>query len=407
MTTGPAQHEKLVPAVGVGYFPIALAARLPYAMMVVGVLTLVVAARESMTLGGINSAVVGAGTAIFGPLIGAAVDRWGQRPVLLGAGLVSCLALLAMSWVAFSSLPNWVVLAIAFVIGASAPQVGPMSRSRLVLLITRAIIPGRRTKVFNSTMAYESGADEVVFVFGPVIVGLLATANPVAPVVGAAVLTAVFVGAFALHPSARAARPATSTEEPPRAPVRALLSPRLAVVVLGVLGIGMIFGTVLTSLTAVMEDMGRDGQAGLIYGTMGVGSATLALMVGRFRTGFSLRARWAVFAVVLLAGVIGFGLSESLWWIAFSLLVAGIGLGPILVTAFSLAALRSPQGWSATVMTILGSAIVVGQASASAVTGWLADSASTSVAVLASIVPASIVLLAGLLNWPLRDKQLS
>ncbi len=407
MTTRPAHHEKLVSAVGFGYFPIALTARLPYAMMVVGVLTLVVTARESMTLGGVNSAVVGAGTAIFGPLIGAAVDRWGQRPVLLIAGLVNCLALLAMAWVAFSSLPDWVVLTIAFVIGASAPQVGPMSRSRLVLLITRAIVPGRRTKVFNSTMSYESGADEVVFVFGPVIVGLLATVNPVAPVVGAAVLTAVFVGAFALHPSARAARPTASDGEAVRAPVSALLSPRLLVVVLGVLAIGMMFGTVLTSLTAVMEDMGRPGQAGLLYGAMGVGSATLALMVGRFPTGFSLRARWTVFAAVLLAGVIGFGVSAAVWSITVSLLVAGIGLGPILVTAFSLAALRSPHGWSATVMTILGSAVVVGQASSSAITGWLADSAGTSTSVLAPIVPASIVLVAGLLNWPIRDEQLS
>ena len=41
---------------GAGYFPIALIARLPFAMMVVGVLTLVVAARDSIALGGATSA---------------------------------------------------------------------------------------------------------------------------------------------------------------------------------------------------------------------------------------------------------------------------------------------------------------------------------------------------------------
>lgn len=405
--TDPVLHERLVPAVGRSYFPIALAARLPYAMMVVGVLTLVVAARGSMTLGGINSAVVGAGTALVGPLIGAAVDRWGQRPVLLVVGIVNCVSLLVMSWVVFTTLPDWAVLVTAFAIGASAPQVGPMSRSRLVALIGRAIVPGRRAPVFNATMSYESGADEIVFVFGPVIVGLLATANPVAPVVGAAVLTGVFVGAFALHPSARVARGTASTDtgsEPARAPATALLAPRLLVLVLGVLGIGLMFGTVLTSLTAVMEDLGHTGQAGLIYGTMGVGSAVLALSVGRFPASFSLRSRWVWFAAVMVAGVIGYAVAPSLGLITVALLVTGVGLGPILVTAFSLAALRSPHGWPATVMTILGSAVVVGQASASAVTGWLADVAGTSVAIWSPIVPAVVVLLAGLLNWRIPDR---
>ena len=52
----------LVRAAGRAYFPIALVARVPYAMMVVGVLTLVVSARGSLGLGGLTSAMVGLGT---------------------------------------------------------------------------------------------------------------------------------------------------------------------------------------------------------------------------------------------------------------------------------------------------------------------------------------------------------
>ena len=44
---------------GPTYFPLAFIARLPFAMMVVGVLTLVVAERGSVTLGGLNSAAAG------------------------------------------------------------------------------------------------------------------------------------------------------------------------------------------------------------------------------------------------------------------------------------------------------------------------------------------------------------
>ena len=57
------QSPTLVSLAGLGYFPLAMVARLPFAMMVIGVLTLVVAARGSVELGGINSAMVGLGTA--------------------------------------------------------------------------------------------------------------------------------------------------------------------------------------------------------------------------------------------------------------------------------------------------------------------------------------------------------
>ena len=189
---------------GTAYFPVAFTARVPFAMMVVGTLTLVVAARDSIALGGLNSAVVGIGSALVGPLLGAAADRWGQRPVLLASGIVNSLALLALAAVAFSSLPDAAVLAVGFVLGASSPQIGPFSRSRLVQLILTRMPPERRAKSMTGTMGYESAADETAFVFGPVVVGLLATTlHPAAPMIGAAVLTLGFVTAFALHPAAR------------------------------------------------------------------------------------------------------------------------------------------------------------------------------------------------------------
>ena len=93
----PQAQMTLRRATGNAYFPIAFVARFPFAMMVVGTLTLVVSARESIALGGMNSAVVGLGAALIGPLLGAAADRIGQRPVILASGIVNSLALLAMA----------------------------------------------------------------------------------------------------------------------------------------------------------------------------------------------------------------------------------------------------------------------------------------------------------------------
>src|SRR5699024_8184241 len=130
-----------------------------------------------------------------------------------------------------------------------------------------------------------SAADETAFVFGPLVVGLLATTlNPAAPMIGAAVLTLVFVTAFALHPTAKVAAP-THGEPAVQAPARELRRLHVLVVVAGALGVGLFFGTVLTSLTAFLAGSGRGDSAGLVYGVMGVGSTILALRLEERRVG--------------------------------------------------------------------------------------------------------------------------
>src|SRR5699024_2571771 len=157
------------------------------------------------------------------PLLGAAADRMGQRPVILLAGIVNSLVLIAMAAVAFSSLPDAAVLAVGFLIGASSPQIGPLSRSRLLQLILHELPSQRRARSLSGTMGYMSAADETAFVFGPVLVGLLATTmNPAAPMIGAAVLTLVFVTAFALHPTARLAGPTAEDGSVTQGPAREL-----------------------------------------------------------------------------------------------------------------------------------------------------------------------------------------
>ncbi|MDZ8200232.1 MFS transporter [Microbacterium sp. SSW1-59] len=393
----PAQKPaSLIRQTGAGYFPIALVARLPFAMMVVGVLTLVVAARDSLALGGATSALTGLGTALIGPLLGAAADKFGQRPVLLIAGLVNSGLLALMAWLAFSPAPDSTLLVIAFLIGASTPQVAPLSRSRLVGIINRVYSRPRAAKVLNGTMAYESAADEMAFVFGPVVVGLLATTlSPTAPVIGAAILALVFVSAFALHPTAKAA-PAGDGDGPTRAPARELFRVGVILPMVGTFGMGLFFGTALTALTAFMGERGAPEQAGLVYGAMGLGSAILALSVALFPARFTLSSRWIVFGVILSVGSVALPLVTSIPGMVVTLLVVGTGIGPALVTMYTLAAARSPRGRSATVMTMLGSGVIVGQSGASALVGALAETAGAAPALWTPLVAAAIVLGAGL-----------
>ena len=394
-------HEpSLLRIAGFPYFLIAFIARLPFAMMVVGVLTVVVAARGSLSLGGLTSAAVGLGTACFGPLLGAAADRFGQRAVLVVLALANGAMLLLFTLVVYGTAPDGFVLLAAVGIGATAPQVAPLSRSRLVTIIGERMPESRRARTVSGTMAYESAADETVFVFGPFLVGILASAiAPWAPLVGAAALTVLFVGAFALHPSGR--HVSADRDAAGRAPsaVSDLFRPQLLIVVLGILGVGIFFGTMLTSLTSFMADRGAAEQAGLLYGVMGVGSAALALGVAWLPAAFSLRARWLVFSGILLAGTLLLGFVDSPATMMVALAIMGIGIGPTLVTQYSFGAARSPRGRSATVMTMLGSGVVVGQSLGAAVAGEIAESVGTSAALVLPMVAALIAFAAGVANW--------
>ena len=110
-------------------------------------------------------------------------------------------------------------------------------------------------------------------------------------------------------------------------------------------------------------------------------------------------------ATVLVLGAVLIAAAPSLPLLVAGLAVAGIGVGPTLVTEFSLGAERSPVGRSATVMTILGSSLILGQSLASAVNGALAESVGTAAAQFAPLIAALVVLGAGVANAVLVRRQ--
>ena len=390
-------HRPLVHHAGAWYFPIAFVARLPFAMMTVGVLALVVGARGSVALGGLTSAAVGVGVVIAGPVLGDLADRYGQRRVLVPVGVLNGILLAVFPLVVATATVDGVLLAAAVAIGLTGPQTAAMSRTRVMALIGDRVHPDRRERTFSRAMAYESAADETAFVIGPFVVGVLAALiAPWAPIAGAAVLSFVFVTAFALHPTGRAV-PERSEREA-MAPFRELLHPRMLVLVAAVFGVGLFFGSTLTSLTAFMEAQGAPEAGALLYGVMGVGSAVLALAVAVLPARFTLRWRLIVFAVVLTASAGAYTVGGSVVTVTAVLCLMGIGVGPSLVTLFSLAGARAPRGRTASTMTLLASALTLAQAAASAVTGAVAESVSVSTAMLFPAAAALLVLAMAAVN---------
>jgi MFS family permease len=403
MTSRPGFAELRATA-GWHFFVVAFVGRLPVAMNVVGVLTLVAAARGSIAEAGIASATLGVASGLGGPVLGAAADRWGQRWVLSSVAVLNAGALAGVVVASYADVPFAVVVGACLAAGLTSPQISPLTRARWMALLVGDGGAGVGTGIAASAaagrarlsvaMSYEGMADELSFVGGPVLVGVLATAaGPAVPVVVAAVVTVVFVIAFAWHPTAAAVRPnarlARQAHREARVDRPSLLRVRVLLPIGGMFFMGGFFGAALVSLTTFMEQRDAGAQTGLVYGCMGVTSAIFALAMVRLPERFRLAARWLAAAAVVLVAALVMPFVGTVWAMALVLLLAGAAAGPLLVTLNSVGAEAAPPRRMATTMTLLSSGITVGQALASAITGGLAQHGGFATAAIGVAVAAA------------------
>ncbi|QDW30177.1 MFS transporter [Arthrobacter sp. KBS0702] len=396
---------------GRAFIPLGLFARLPLAMLTVGALTLVTAVTDSYAVGGAAAGAVGIGSALGAPVLGALADRMGQRPVLLVSAVFNTLAVTALILAAYlvpaarelaASVP---VLAAAFVAGASCPQVGPLARVRWMALSSRG--GAGRADDLDTALSYESTADELTFVLGPALVGILASLiSPWLPLALAAVLTLTLVPAFAVHPTHRAvprtparSRTASAAKRQRRkaltAGQRAAGIAAVGLPVLAMVCMGTFFGSTQTSLSSFAASFASSELAGLLYAVMGLSSAGAALSVAYWPRRFSVNARWLACAA-LMAGLAALLLLPSTAPpMILVLLVLGLPVGPLMVTVFAIGGLVAPAGKLGTVMTALASGIVAGTAVGSSIAGQLAQNLGYSAAFLVPVCAAAALFLLG------------
>ena len=135
----------------------------------------------------------------------------------------------------------------------------------------------------------------------------------------------------------------------------------------------------------------------MYYAVMGVGSALCAFAVVLLPRDFTFAARWMVFAAVAFTGTLLFTVLPVFPAVLVGLVLCGVGIGPTLVTLFSIAAEVAPVGRVTTVMAMMTTGVVVGQALISAIVGSLIDAYGTSAGFLATS-SACAALFA--LSWP-------
>ncbi|MDQ0922961.1 MFS family permease [Pseudarthrobacter sp. W1I19] len=387
---------------GRSFIPLGIFARLPLAMLTVGTLTLVTSNSGSYALGGTAAGAVGIGSALGAPILGTLADRRGQRPVLLFAAALNTGAvvalILAAALLGTSGSFTAGVLAAAFLSGASCPQVGPLARVRWMALTSQGSASDNRRDL-DTALSYESTADEITFVLGPALVGILASLlAPWLPLALAAAMTITLVPAFATHRTHRAVpvirRPAGARTAEQGTAGRSLPA-AVAVPVVAMVCMGTFFGSTQAALSSFSAHYATSEIAGLLYAVMGLSSAAAALSVAYWPQRFGLSWRWVASAALMAAMAALLLIPASLGSMVLVLLILGVPVGPVMVTVFAVGGAVAPAGRLGTVMTALASGIVAGTAIGSAVGGRLAQDHGFSAAFLVPACAAAALALLG------------
>lgn len=346
---------------GGSFMPLAFIGRLPTSMIIIGVLTLVTR-HHGVSSAAVSSAVLAIATGIGQPLIGQWTDRAGQRLPFLILGPVNAATLIGLVAVTELGQPFSDVLVFCALVGFTTTPVGALMRIRWYSV-------AKTPKTIATAMSYETVADELNFVLGPAIVGILATTlSPSTPLILSAVIAATCVTTLGVHRSA----PTTSSKvEGTPSPALWRTVTLVAASLLAMLCLGSYFGSMQTSTTAAAEGFGSASYAGLIYAAMGAGAAITALSAVAIPEQISQPARIAISGIILAILVPIAPLTNSPWQLAGILFLLGLAIGPASVAMFTLASRRAPRGGDGVAMTALGAANVGGVAIGAALAGQL------------------------------------
>ncbi|GAA4066471.1 MFS transporter [Nonomuraea soli] len=336
-----------------------LIGRLPTAMAALAIALVLREAGMDYRLVGLATGAYAVAGAVGGPLLGRVVDRVGQSGVLVVAAVVSAVgfALVALApGVAF-----WAVAG-AVLAGAATPPLEPCLRALWPELVDEGEL--------DAAYAMDAGAQEIVFVAGPLLVGGMAAFGAGRPALWVAAVLGL-VGSLAMasaSPSRRWRAGARSADW-----LGPLRSRALVVLLVALAGSGWALGSFNVFAVAYAEARPLPGGAGLLLALSALGALIGAVSFGviRWKASAAMKA-WVLAAgmaatywlVVLVPGAVGMCLIA---------LATGVFFAPLLSVSFGLVGQLAPAGTTTEAFAWLVTLIGTGIAGGSAVGGALLD----------------------------------
>jgi MFS family permease len=368
-----------------------LLARVPMATVGLGSVLLVEGESGSYTLAGAVAGTLALCFAVASPQWARAMDRIGQRRVLRATAVLFLVLGLAFVSVVLADAPHWTWFALAALCGASGANVGSVVRTRWAHALPE---PAQRQTAF----AFESVADEVVFVVAPPLVTFLAAL--IAPPLGflAGLLVGV-AGSLVLSRLESTAPPvARRVAGEPRPRVR-VLSAGLIAIAVTYLAVGTVFGALDVVVVGYADAEGQGVAAGIALSAFAGGSLVAGLVYGIARLPGSLVTRFLGCALLFAAAAQALYLVDSLPALVGIGFLAGLTIAPVLVAGMSVVEARVPRAGLTEGLTWTNTGLTVGVTAGSALAGTAVDEWGAEAAFAVPALGAVLAGVFGVVAW--------
>jgi MFS family permease len=374
-----------------GFSGAAFIARLPIAMAPIGIIAMLSQTHGAYWLAGAVSATFGLTNAFVSPQLSRLVDRHGQATIAGPAMLVSVLAFVMLIVATAAGWPAWTLFASA-VLAAAMPSMSALVRARWSEIF-------RDRTELNTAFAFESAADELVYIAGASLsVGLAVALFPEAGMVASTALLALGGTAFLLQRRTEPTVRPVSADGPRGSAIR---QRAVQVVTLALVFGGAIFASVEVSTVAITEALGRPGAATLVIGAYAVGSFFLGLALGALNPALPLHRQLLIAVIVLAALQLPLPFAEgSVAVLATAVFVSGIAISPTFITAFGLIERRVPAAMLTEGVTWVMTGTSIGMALGAFATGWVVDTFGPANGFLVAMAAAGASLLTVALGQP-------
>lgn len=352
-------------------------ARLPIAMVGLGIVLLISSETGSYALAGAFSAAFQISAAVGALVTSRWTDRVGQHRTLPVLAVGHALGLAAFVLAVQGNVVAWAQFAVVIVAGACQPAIGSMVRARWAYV---ADDPARLRGAF----ALESIVDEVIFTIGPLLTAFLAfqVALPL-PIILAAVLAVagslVLAAQRATEPPPSDSRPSATQDEAGSPEGRSAIGlAGMPLMVIGALGLGGVFGTYEVSVVAFTQESGQPAASGIVLGLWAAGSMLGGLYFGSRNWAMALPRQVVVMTGLLSAVLVPAAFVHSVPVLALATFIAGLAVAPALIAVFSLTERLVPPRLLTEGLTWTMSGLAMGFSIGTALAGGVIDSLGTT-----------------------------
>jgi predicted MFS family arabinose efflux permease len=351
--------------------------RLPISMLYLAIVLFVVSETDSYALAGAISMVSSVVLSVATPLWSRVADQYGQNRVLSITVPVHVISLGAFVYLVKNDFPIWswflsAIIFEAFVIGS-----GQMVRRRWIHVI------GEDRKLIDTAYSFEAFVDEVIFTTGPVIATLVASYFfPAASIFTA--MGFIVVGAL-LFSSQRATQPPPHPKEPGDDHSLLIRDKFIQALFIPLMLCGSFFSATGLVIVGYLDEFGNRNNSGFYVAVWSLSSGISAFVSGSIHWKLNEARRFFNSTVALFILTIPIVISAlfspgNLWIFAAALFLNGLAIAPLLTAGFALAERSVSPKKTTEVLAWAISALNLGSAIPTAITGYIIDTYGASVA---------------------------